>query len=168
MHSLMKRSSSAGCVALLAGLLVAQSASAGDLAAPGEPPADPGTSSGPAVSEDTPAARVRAEPSATRSRPNGAAGWTLVGASGALAVGAGIFGVMALQAQSDFQHTSLERTASDASDRYTRDTAALAVSATAAVVAALIGTYLLLQSGGGSGAPAAQTGLGRTGFAVLF
>jgi hypothetical protein len=170
--STMKRSALAACAALLAGLLVGQSVRAADPAAPNPAAAsahsaDPAAPSVPDVREDT-SARTVPERRASGSSPNGAAGWTLVGASGALAVGAAIFGVMALQAQSDFQNTSLERAASDASDRYTRDTAAFAASTTVALVAALVGTYLLLQSDGESRALAAPVGIGHTGFALLF
>ncbi len=172
-----KRNALVARTALLAGLLMAQSAYAADPATPSAHAADPATPSAhaaapaaasvPAAVHEDISARTSPEHGVSGSSPNGAAGWTLAGASGALAVGSAIFGVMALQAQSDFNNTSIERAASDASDRYTRDTAAFAVSTTVALVAALVGTYLLLQSDGES-RPGAPVGLGRTGFALLF
>ncbi len=73
-------------------------------------------------------------------------GWTSIGAAGALAIGAGAFGWMALQAKSDYDRTSIERDASDAASRYTRDTTVGATLGAAAVVSAALGLYLVLRS----------------------
>jgi hypothetical protein len=81
-----------------------------------------------------------------RSTATRTVGWIALGAAGAMAVGASVFGAMALDAQSTHQHTSLERTAANAADRYALDSAAFGVLGGFAVVSSVVGTYLLLHS----------------------
>ena len=152
----MTRSASLGCAALVAMVLVAQTAHG----------ADPSGTAQAASDNEASAPPAPAPSAAPASSPNNAVGWTLVGTAGAMAVGAGLFGAMALQAQSDFQHTSLERSAADASDRYARDTAAFATCVTLAVTAAIASAYLLLRPRGD--ATAAQVRLAHLGLAVVF
>jgi hypothetical protein len=72
-------------------------------------------------------------------------GWTVAGTSAALALGAGAFGVLSLQARSDFDHTSFERAATEAEARYTRDTTAAIVLGASAVALAGVATYLFAR-----------------------
>jgi hypothetical protein len=74
-------------------------------------------------------------------------GWVVLGAAGATAIGAGVFGVLAVEDKSKFDNTPFERAANDAASRYTTDTTAFVTLAGCAVVASVIGTYLLAHSG---------------------
>jgi hypothetical protein len=76
-----------------------------------------------------------------------AIGWASLGTAGALAIGAGLFGWKALQDRTDYDKTSLQRTATDAATAYTSDTSVAAVLGSTAFVAAAIGAYFLLRSG---------------------
>jgi hypothetical protein len=71
----------------------------------------------------------------------------VLGAAGATAIGAGVFGVLAVEDKSKFDNTPFERAANDAASRYTTDTTAFVTLAGCAVVASVIGTYLLAHSG---------------------
>jgi hypothetical protein len=99
------------------------------------------------LSSEAPEAEVLRGPLAPQAEgsPSHALGWSVVAAGGALAIGAGVFGALALQAQSDFNNTAIENKSSDAADRYQRDTAVAAVLGGAAVVAAGVGIYLLVR-----------------------
>jgi hypothetical protein len=66
--------------------------------------------------------------------------------AGALAIGAGVFGVLAVQAKSDFDGTMLERPALDAKARYEHDLGWSVGLLSGAVVAAATATYLLWRS----------------------
>ena len=72
-------------------------------------------------------------------------GWASAGTAGALALGAGAFGWMALQAKSDYDSTPLQRAASDANDRYKRDTTAAYALGGAAVAVGLLAGYLFVR-----------------------
>jgi hypothetical protein len=82
--------------------------------------------------------------------------WVALSGAGALAVAAGVFGALALQAHSEFDGTSFERPATDASRRYTQDTATFAALAGGAVVSSVVGAVLWWQSSRGR-APASAT-----------
>jgi hypothetical protein len=84
-------------------------------------------------------------------------GWIALGTAGACAVGASVFGAVALDARSTFQNTSFERAAANAADRYAMDSAAFAALGGCAVVSAAIGTYFLLHSPRGPTMPAANS-----------
>ena len=98
----------------------------------------------PLVDVDSPEAFDNASKEPAKSAATRTFGWIALGTAGTMAVGATVFGIMALDAQSTFQHTSLERTAANAADRYTLDSAAFAVLGSCAVVSSVIATYLLL------------------------
>ena len=64
------------------------------------------------------------------------------GTAGALAVTAGVFGGLAIDARRDFENTYLEMSAIDSSNRYKRDLTLSITTLVAAAVSAGIGTYL--------------------------
>jgi len=68
--------------------------------------------------------------------------WIALGTAGATAIASGVFGALALDAQSTFRSTSLERPAAAAAARYNEDSAAFLVLAGCTVLASAIGTYL--------------------------
>jgi len=72
--------------------------------------------------------------------------WVALAGGGALAVAAGVFGALAVQARSEFDGTSFERPATDAARRYTQDTATFAALAGGAVVSSVVGAVLWWQS----------------------
>ncbi len=92
-------------------------------------------------------------------------GWTVLGAAGAAAIGAGVFGVMAIDDKSKFDNTSIQRAANDVASRYTLDTAAFLTLTGCAVVASVIGTYLLAHSSTARGASQASSMPGSVSFA---
>jgi hypothetical protein len=92
-------------------------------------------------------------------RPSRTAAWVVLGASGAFAVGAAVFGGLALDARSTFEHSPYEREATAAANRYTADSAAFAVSAGCAAVSAAVAIVLLAHP-----PHAAPTGSAAAGF----
>ena len=72
-------------------------------------------------------------------------GWTGAGTAAALLAGASAFGWMALQDKADVDGTTLERRATDAAGRYTRDTALAASLGGGAIVVGALAVYLLVQ-----------------------
>jgi hypothetical protein len=74
--------------------------------------------------------------------PRRRASWIAYGTAGALAVTAGVFGGLAIDARRDFENTYLEMPAIDASNRYRRDLTLSITMLVGAVVSAGVGTYL--------------------------
>jgi hypothetical protein len=75
-------------------------------------------------------------------RAPGVLKWSLRGAGVALATSSGVFAVLAWKARQDFQGTSVERQAADASDRFRLDTT-LSISFMASAVACTAASYLI-------------------------
>jgi hypothetical protein len=85
--------------------------------------------------------------SPTHGDPKRTYGWIAVGSAAAMTAAAGVFGFLALDAQSAFGSAPTERTSADASDRYTTDSAAFWTLAGCAVATSAVGVYLLVTSG---------------------
>jgi hypothetical protein len=77
-------------------------------------------------------------------RPARVARWLSFAPAAAFGVAAGVFGVNALDARSDYASTKLEQDSRDASARYERNTARAAYSLAGAVVSAAVG-YVVLR-----------------------
>jgi hypothetical protein len=73
---------------------------------------------------------------------NRAVVWTLGGGAAALLAGSALFGALAWDAHRDFESTSYQRQAMDASDRYTLDTT-LALGFAISGVACAAAAYLV-------------------------
>lgn len=74
-------------------------------------------------------------------------GWSSIGAASAMAVGAAVFGEMALQNRPDVGGVPPAGVASATADRFARDATAASLFAGAAVTAAVAGVYFLVRSG---------------------
>jgi hypothetical protein len=91
--------------------------------------------------------------------------YAAAGTGGALAIGAGVFGAMALSEKSDFDHTSIERRASADADRYNVDTAVAIALGSGAVVLGAAAIYFLV---GPTGQAPPVRGAGIHGVAFEF
>ena len=76
------------------------------------------------------------------------AGWITLGVAGAFAAAAAVSAGLALSAKSDYDATSFEREASDAKDRFATFRTLSIVGAATTLVAAGVGTWLVLRDGG--------------------
>jgi hypothetical protein len=95
-------------------------------------------------------------------------GWSSIVAASALAVGAGVFGAMALQERSDLDRPLLPGMAPTSADRYARDAALAAVFTGTAVTAAVLGAYFLVVRAGQDRRAGRQAGLNATTIAIDF
>jgi hypothetical protein len=85
------------------------------------------------------------EEAAQGKAPSRVAGWSLVGAGGALSIATAVTIGLTLSAKSDYESTTLERQAADARDRFTTFRTVSIVGAVLAVAAAGAGVFLLTK-----------------------